>query len=42
MPSACRSIDSTMMIRVNAVIASKMAGSIVSSVIRIKIWKVSE
>ena len=35
MPSACRRIDSTMMMRVNAVIASRMAGSSVSSVIRI-------
>jgi hypothetical protein len=42
MPSACRRIDSTMMMRVNAVIASRIAGSSVSTVIRISTWNVSE
>ena len=42
MPSAWRRIDSTMMMRVNAVIASRIAGSSVSTVIRISTWKVSE
>jgi hypothetical protein len=42
MPSACRKIDSTMMMRVNAVIASRIAGSNVSTVIKIKTWKVNE
>ena len=42
MPSACRRIDSTMMMRVNAVIASSIAGSSVSTVIRISTWNVSE
>ncbi len=42
MPSAWRRIDSTMMMRVNAVMASKMAGSSVSTVISISIWNVSE
>ena len=37
MPSAWRRIDSTMMMRVNAVIASRMAGNSVSRVINIKI-----
>jgi len=31
-----------MMIRVNAVMASKIAGNSVSSVINMRIWKVSE
>ena len=35
-PSAWRRIDSTMMMRVNAVIISSIAGSSVSTVIRIK------
>ena len=42
MPSAWRRIDSTMMMRVNAVIASRIAGSSVNTVIRIRTWKVSE
>ena len=42
MPSAWRNIDNTMMIRVNAVIASKMAGNRVSTVIKIRIWNVKE
>jgi hypothetical protein len=42
MPSAWRRIDSTMMMRVNAVIASNIAGNSVNTVIRIKTWKVSE
>src|SRR5882757_181943 len=42
MPSACRRIDSTMMMRVKAVIARRMAGSSVSTVIRISTWNVNE
>ena len=41
-PSAWRRIASTMTMRVNAVIISRMAGSSVSTVIRIRICSVSE
>ena len=41
-PSACRRIASTITMRVNAVIISRMAGSSVSAVIRIRICSVSE